>query len=277
MKMDILKKALKALGLYSLIRQIVDSFRKKHPLQKIKIDKRYDYRHLGTDYGGWTFIESENLHNSTIISAGLGEDASFDVEIAKNYGATVLIIDPTPRAINHYNEIRNSIGSKKTLDYIESGRQPIEAYDLDGVKEEQLILVTKALWNDEGNLKFFSPKNKKNVSHSINNYQNEYKQDTDHINVEATTLSKLAEEFSLDLNSIELIKLDIEGAEIEVIENLLENNIYPRQICVEFDELINNSDTAHDRVSFIHKKLMDRGYRCIHTDGVTDFLYIIEE
>ena len=45
----------------------------------------------------------------------------------------------------------------------------------------------------------------------------------------------------------------------------------------DFGELINNSDTAHDRVSFIHKKLMDRGYRCIHTDGVTDFLYIIEE
>ena len=47
---------------------------------------------LGSRYGGWSFIDSPALRGSTIVSCGLGEDASFDVEFAAAYGA---VVEPT--------------------------------------------------------------------------------------------------------------------------------------------------------------------------------------
>ena len=60
---------------------------------------------LGSLYGGWSFLEKKNLNNNYIVSAGLGEDASFDIELINRYNCKIILIDPTPRAIEHYKEI----------------------------------------------------------------------------------------------------------------------------------------------------------------------------
>lgn len=75
------------------------------------------------------------------------------------------------------------------------------------------------------------------------------------------------------MSDIELIKLDIEGAEIEVLLQMLEEDFYPKQILVEFDELHNPSDRAFKRVDQAHGMLLANGYELIYTDGVADFLY----
>ena len=41
---------------------------------------------------------------------------------------------------------------------------------------------------------------------------------------------------------IDLLKLDIEGAEIEVINQMLNDKIYPKYLLIEFDLLIKNKD-----------------------------------
>src|SRR5687768_17443632 len=56
-------------------------------------------------YGSWSFVDDPTLYGSTIISCGLGEDASFDVAFARRYRAHVVIVDPTPRAIGHFGEM----------------------------------------------------------------------------------------------------------------------------------------------------------------------------
>ena len=63
--------------LYNMLRR-----RKLHPIQKIIPDPT-ETCFLGTDYGGWHFVDL-NLQGTTIISAGLGEDGSFDLEFARN-------------------------------------------------------------------------------------------------------------------------------------------------------------------------------------------------
>lgn len=73
--------------------------------------------HLGSAYGGWSLVNEDALKECTIISAGLSEDASFDVEFATKYNAKVIIVDPTPRAISHFNEIVNSLGNLSKLQY----------------------------------------------------------------------------------------------------------------------------------------------------------------
>ena len=246
----------------------------RHPLQDLKPDKRYRLTRLGTEYGGWTFVDDPGLRGSTIISGGLGEDASFDIEFARKYGATVIAVDPTPRAIAHFNNICSNFGREKLKNYVHGGDQPVEAYDLRGVGANNFKLAPKALWNCRTSLRFFAPDNPLHVSHSIVNFNHDYSKNTEHIEVESVTLAELLEEFGLRDEEMQLLKLDIEGAEVEVICEFLDRNIRPRQILVEFDELNAPSHTSFARVDLAHKKLMENGYDCIWTDGKADFLYI---
>lgn len=246
----------------------------RHPLQDMPTTAGPDLIHLGTEYGGWAFIDDGSLNGCTIISAGLGEDASFDVEFAKKYGAKIVIIDPTPRAIQHFSEINGRLGCKNVRGYSEGGKQPVEAYDLSGVGIGDLILVERALWNESAKLKFFEPANPKHVSHSIINYQHKYSGTTSSIEVQAVTLSELLTELQLDPGDIPLIKLDIEGAEIEVLSQCIAEGITPKQILVEFDELNVPSQRGFERVTQMHSLLNQSGYEMVRTDGAADFLYV---
>ena len=65
-----------------------------------KISKTKKLFYLGTEYGGWHFINDENLENSLMISAGVGEDISFDIEMINKYKIKVILIDPTLDLLN---------------------------------------------------------------------------------------------------------------------------------------------------------------------------------
>lgn len=259
--------------IYRLLRQPVA----RHPLQGLTSAAGFKLTRLGSDYGGWTFVDDPKLFGATIISAGLGEDASFDVEFAKTYGARVIIVDPTPRAIVHFDEIRSRLGKRRERDYIAGGRQPVEAYDLDGLTDSNFTLVPEALWNESTILKFFQPNNPDHVSHSLVNYQRNYAADSDFVEVRSTTLLELLSEIGLKAADLRLIKLDIEGAEVEVLVDALDKCLRPDQILVEFDELNAPSPKAFERVDFVDRKLRSCGYEPIYTDGASNFLYVITD
>ena len=69
---------------------------------------------------------------------------------------------------------------------------------LNYLKKENLILLKKALWNKNEKLRFFSPPNPEHVSHSIINYQNRYKENTNFIEVDAISIDKLLDKFNLN-------------------------------------------------------------------------------
>jgi FkbM family methyltransferase len=237
-------------------------------IYKAFISNRTGIVRLGTDYGGKDVLDDTSLYGATIISAGLGEDASFDIEFARKFGARVILIDPTPRALMHYEEISKCFGVSSSLG---TGRC---SYDLSGVSLHQLVMVNAALWNEDGEVTFYLPVETDFVSHSIVNYQNNYRSDTPSITVTAKTIFQIAADLGIDLNSVPLIKLDIEGAEIEVIQHFLAAGLRPQQICVEFDELQVKSRRGAQRVEMTHRQLVAAGYRAASSDGHADFLYI---
>lgn len=271
-----LKKLIKKLPFFPLLKLIYRKFKRisRHPIQDSKNVKGYNIIHLGSAYGSWSFVDETDLNGCTIISAGLGEDASFDIEFASKYNAKVIIVDPTPRAISHFKKISESLGNPSKQKYSLGGCQPIGAYNLSSVNENNFLLVTKALWNENTHLKFFEPTNPNHVSHSIVNYQNNYSENTKSIEVEAVTLDSLLADLNLVASDIPLMKFDIEGAEIEVIKRCIEVGIMPRQILVEFDELNVPSPKGFARVTEIDKLLRNNGYKLLKTDGQADFLYL---
>lgn len=228
---------------------------------------------LGSHYGGWTFRDGPELLGSTVICAGLGEDASFDVEFANRYSAKVVILDPTPRAIEHFHKLTARIGRNAEVGYSSSGCQPVESYDLDGIVSGQLVLVDKALWIEKTKLKFYKPPNPDHVSHSISNFQNDYATDTPWIEVESVTLADVIAAHGLD--DVKLLKLDIEGAEIELLGAMLDQEIHPGQLLIEFDELMLRTRKALLRWQQLDARLRAVGYRCGHFDGRSCFLYVL--
>lgn len=227
---------------------------------------------LGSGYGGWTFAETRDLQHARIVSCGLGEDASFDIEFASRYGAGVVLVDPTPRAIAHFDAITSRLGTAAETAYVSGGRQSPSSYDLSAVTAAQLTLVRKAVWTESTTLRFFKPRDPAHVSHSAVNLPNAFADTGDHILVEADKLSAILAE--LELNDPPLIKLDIEGAETRVIPELIEAGITPRQLLVEYDEMSLPSAETRERVEGVHQLLLQNGYALIHHDAPTNFLYL---
>lgn len=168
---------------------------------------------------------------------------------------------------------RLAYSSPRIQGYVDGGGQPVGSYELSGISQGQIKLYEKALWNENTMLRFYKPPQKNHGSHSIVNFQNGYAQDTDHIHVGAITIDAIMQAEGMN-EAPPLVKLDIEGAEIEVIHYMMNSGIFPFQICVEFDELNKLSQTGFERVSSAHDALENAGYKCIYTDGKSDFLYM---
>lgn len=251
-----------------------------HPLQCAELSHHLPLLRLGSFGCGWVIIDDKELYKSKIISAGLGEDVSFEIEFISHYSASVIGVDPTPRAISHFQAVVHRFGEPKRLSYNYSGCQDPRSYNLITVGKDNFKLVSKALWNKDGKVKFFEPRNNMHVSHSIVNFQNSYSNDTPSIEVASCTIASLSKMTEVNLSSIKLLKLDIEGAEIEIVGTLgmlISKGFRPSQIALEFDEFNEPSAAGIERIENAHNELCSLGYQMVHTDGNADFLYATEE
>lgn len=226
---------------------------------------------LGTAYGGWILLDRPELRGSVLISCGLGEDASFDVAYAARFGAVVRMVDPTPRAIEHFEGISRRIGQPASQPFRTGGNQPVEAYDLSLLSQGQLELLPVAVSDRAGEARFFEPTNPADVSHSLVNFQNDYATDTRHVMV-ATIPIEEAFEGLTDVRTV--LKLDIEGAESVALTRLAISGIRPDQVLVEFDEL--SRPSARSRAAFERGNgaLRSMGYVPIYFDGRTCASYV---
>ena len=79
----------------------------------IKIKKKnYSFISLGSVYGEWT-IHNKISSNPTVLSCGAGEDISFDIDFLNHFSGKIYLVDPTPRAIKHYNLVKKNLAIKK--------------------------------------------------------------------------------------------------------------------------------------------------------------------
>mgnify|MGYP003565391989 FL=1 len=223
-----------------------------------------DLRHLGTPYGGWYFLADPQLFGGQIISCGAGEDISFDVELASVYGASVLIVDPTPRAVTHVEDALSHIGQQRVEPYRSGGCQPVSAYDLSRVRSGQIRLQQSALAASAGKRAFFAPQDSTHVSFSLTDWQSGRTKSGHSIEVECVTYRELCAE--VGVTSPVLVKLDIEGAEHEVIPQLLAKP--PRQLLVEFDELALGDKKSHLDWKASHSALIEYGFHLVKVDGL---------
>ena len=74
---------------------------------------------------------------------------------------------------------------------------------------------------------------------------------------------------------LDLLKIDIEGAEYKVINSIIEDNIDIRVICVEYDECYSPLDTKYkNRIRASVNNLLAYGYSLVYTQGNGNYTFV---
>jgi FkbM family methyltransferase len=226
---------------------------------------------LGSPHGAKRFLDLPSLYGGWVISAGAGEDLSFDFELISKFDCKVLIIDPTPRAILHFKNAIKHVGKTAKSVYSESGSQPTDAYDLKNVDNSRVFFIEKALWSKEKKMRFFPPIDPSHVSYSLSNLQNVKLKDGI-LEVESTTVKNLCNDFGI--SNLALLKLDIEGAAGNVCKNLFSDGIFPKQIVIEFDELFFLSLRNLIRIKILQFRLFKNKYKLVTKTSDAEVSYL---
>ena len=224
---------------------------------------------LGTEYGGWYFSSQLLPEKPTLLSAGVGEDCSFDIEFARQFNATVVFVDPTPRSIAHYHALEDCLTATNQRDVFETGGVQVS---VSGLVQGQFSLIPKALFHRNGFIKMYPPKNSEHVSYSIVNFQGSENGQSEIIEVESTTLHSLVSDYRLP--EIDCAKFDIEGVAADVVTNMLSDGIRPRQIMVELEELMQPTLQNEASLNKMARALSSNGYRLAKRWQAYNFLFM---
>ena len=165
--------------------------------------------YLGTSYGGYA-VPAGLVKKGTGLSFGAGEDISFEICVAKELAATVHVYDPTPRAVEY---------CRRTISEHGEGT------------EKRLFIHPYGVWSECKKERFYIPSNPNHVSHSIVNIQ----KTGDYFEAECLSPAEILNR--LGLERVSFVKLNIEGAEYEVVRAMFDARIRPDVICINFDEL----------------------------------------
>ncbi|WMX16011.1 FkbM family methyltransferase [Aureispira sp. CCB-E] len=162
---------------------------------------------------------------SVVYSLGISVDSSFDEFLTKNYGCEVYMYDPTPASIEYMAKQKN----------------------------ELFKFFPIAVWIENTTLKFSTP--------SFGGSSSSFIETNDFFYAEARTISKLMEDNGH--SHIDLFKADIEGAALPILLQMIELDIIPRQLIVEFERYETEDskiDEFFKKITFVRNILREKGY-----------------
>ena len=189
---------------------------------------------VGTEYGGWTYDVSKLTADSIVYSIGLGMDTSWDEGIMAKHGLQVWGCDPTP----------------KSLKYVESRKE---------LQTDRFHLIAEGLSTTKHKATFTLPANPEHVSMREGDHTNLGGK----VEVQVNTLENWME--TNGQTHMDIVKMDIEGAEYDVIEDWIARDFFPMdQLLVEWHFRWLEDKSRHNRVI---QGLKDRGWYIAHSQN----------
>lgn len=199
--------------------------------------------YFGSEYGGWPLITSLVDPESVVLSFGLGADISFDLEVIRRIGCRVIGFDPTPKSIAWLSE--------QTL-------------------PEQFQYFEVGLAVETGVLTFNAPENPAFASYSTVHSEN----GAQRVELPVKDLATIIEDLQIDY--IDVLKMDIEGSENEVVSALANSTLRPGQILVEFHHRIHR--TPFNKTRDAIQSLERIGYKLFFISSLGDeFAFVHDE
>ncbi len=188
---------------YRRVRRAYEAARGRDVWQNAQV--RCERLWLGNEHAQWCVCPSELGAASIVYSIGVGTDISFDLELIRRFGLRVEAFDPTPRSI----------------EWVKGQRLP-----------EQFVFHALGVADFDGTCKFFPPENAEFVSHTVVARDGESSRAAEAVEAPVYRLASIAKR--LGHERIDLLKMDIEGAEYGVLDDLLGDGITVKQLLVEF-------------------------------------------
>jgi FkbM family methyltransferase len=196
---------------------------------------------LGSDYGGWCICPDLIDDRSVIYSFGVGEDISFDLALIERFGATVHAFDPTPKAIR-WVKGRSLPPQFRFFELGIAGHDGVATFAL-----PRPDYVSYAFSSE-------SPDGERVIQASVNRL--------------ATIMRRLGH------SHIDVLKMDVEGAEYTVIDDLAQSGIPIGQLLVEFHHTLGNRRDLAQTARAI-RQIGAMGMRLFHqSPGGREFSFI---
>jgi len=156
--------------------------------------------------GGWRFLSDKLNANSVVYSLGVGDSIEFDLALIQETGATVFAFDPTPYA----------------RDWVEGQSLP-----------EEFVFHPWAAGGQDGHLRLYRRVNRRGKRAEIMWTADRDAGDADDfVDAPAYTFASLMKR--LDHSKVDLMKMDVEGAEYDILDALEQGAYLPRQLLVEY-------------------------------------------
>jgi FkbM family methyltransferase len=197
----------------------------------IRVTRKTDLKYHGNrGYGGWSIPDGFLRSDSVVVDVGLGEDISFSESLIADYGCHIHGFDPTPRSIA----------------FVESKR-------LVGLQLNKLGVA-----GTNRSATFFLPNNPHHVSGSITKSAHVGSQQT---HVQLIDMEDVFRLIGKDI--IDLLKIDIEGAEYELINSAAFASKAQKisVLCIEFHHRW--PEFGPDATISAVSKLKSLGFECI--------------
>ncbi|MBN1115588.1 MAG: FkbM family methyltransferase [Bacteroidales bacterium] len=185
---------------------------------------------LGNRDARWTFIPELVSEKSIVYSIGIGTDISFDTALIEKIGCEVHAFDPTP----------------KTIDWLKS--RPAT---------NKFKFSPFGLAHFDGIMDFFLPNKTDHVSGSL--VSNEAA-NSKTIAVQMKRLKTIMNEFNH--RRLDILKMDVEGSEYRIIDDILENQIVAGQLLIEFHHRFREIGIARTKDAV--RKLNRAGYKIFY-------------
>jgi FkbM family methyltransferase len=181
-------------------------------------------------YGEWCLSPEGLSPGSLVYSFGVGEDAEFDLALIEKYGVSVHAFDPTPAAI----------------EWVRSRHFP-EGFHFHAI----------GISNVDGSATFSAPVTEGSACYTLLDRQGGRGES---VTAEVRRLGSIAAELGHD--HIDLLKMDIEGAEYAVLPDIISCGIPVSQLLVEFHHRFTNVGNEPTRQAV--ELLLANGFRILH-------------
>ena len=176
------------------------------------------------------YVADDTFSDKTVVySFGIGEDVSFDEALIELFGCTVYAFDPTPK-------------TKEFLSKRESS--------------EKFLFFDYGLYNLNGFIEFYLPPNPNHVSGTTYNRWVDREDEIKMIQVPVRSFGTIVKELRHDL--IDILKMDIEGSEYVVLDDILSSGVKIKQILIEFHHRFKGVGIRRTKEAI--KKLRNNGY-----------------
>lgn len=202
----------------------------RKPRVQIKARVECERLALGTEYGGYAVCPAGLDQHSVVYSFGVGCDVSFDRELIALRRVTVHAFDPTPRSIA----------------WVKAQTLPPE-----------FQFHPWGIADFDGSASFHAPKDPTHVSHTLLEGGNV---GAGMVEVPVFRLRTIMNKLGHD--RIDILKMDIEGAEYGVLSDVLGSGIPISQILIEFHH--HRSGIPVEKTQAAVDALEQAGFRAFH-------------